>query len=275
MKDSISLGKNRQGEYLKMSITEPPRLGILGSSGSGKSVLTQNIILCLAKAMGHKVQFVGIDPKLASLSAVEERFSRPIVTNPVEYYPIMEELTREMEHRYVVMKERGIQTLDPDKHGDEFPMIIFVAEELCSITNNSEIPRNTQNGIQDWFTTYLSRCRAANMGAIVISHTFSSSDAIRPVARDQLKQRIGMKSTQQNASTFIEGEQEMAPVWLINTPGEFFYSDGNYNIWNRGMSAYPGDKAVRSYAAQFSDDVRDFRSSSDSADLFGEDDGGW
>lgn len=272
MKDYIPLGKNKQGEVMKLSITEPPRLGILGSSGSGKSVLTQNIILCMSKNMQNKVQFVGIDPKLASLKAVEERFAKPIITNPVEFYPLMQELTDIMEQRYVVMKERGIEAIDPLTDGDEFPMIIFVAEELCSITNNADIPKNQLNAIQDWFTTYLSRCRAANMGAIVISHTFSSTDAIRPVARDQLKQRIGMKSTEQNAKTFIEGEMEMAPVWLINRPGEYFYSDGNYNIWTRGFTAYPGTKKVKELACEFSCDVRPLDGGRPEVNLFEEDD---
>lgn len=272
MKDSIKLGKDKYGGVIRLPIDEPPRLGILGSSGSGKSVLTQNIILCMAKAMENKVQFVGIDPKIGSLSAVKDRFCRPIVSNPVEFLPLMQDLTEEMERRYVVMAERGLEKLDPDRDGDEFPMIMFIAEELCSITNNADIPRNTLNAIQDWFTTYLSRARAANLGAIVISHTFSSTDAIRPVARDQLKQRIGMKSTEQNAKTFIEGEIEMAPVWLINKPGEFYYSDGDYNKWVKGSTAYPGEKAVRQYAAEFSGDVRPFGSTEVDSDVFDEED---
>lgn len=275
MKDSISLGKNRQGEYIKMPITSPPRIGILGISGSGKSVMTQNIILCMAKAMQNKVQFVGIDPKLSSLSPVSERFSRPLATDPNMFYPLMSEVLEELDYRKTVTKERGIQALDPDRDGDEFPMIMFVAEELISIVNNPALTRSEQDAIQSWFSSYLTQCRALNMGAIIVSHTFSSTDALRVVARSQLEQRIAMKATQQLMQQFNDGEQEKAPAWTILKPGEFFFSDGNPNLWVRGMCAYPGAKAVRSYASEFSGDVRDFHSDQPQVDLFGDDDGGW
>lgn len=258
-KHYLTIGQTKTGQPTQIDITNPVRAGILGSSGSGKSVLLMNIILLLAKEMREKVQFVGFDPKLSSLLPVSERLAMPVISEPVFFYPTMQKIEMEMLNRYSDMRDMGITKIDPwdDELTKRYPQIIVIFEELLSITNNSDIPKQTLESIKKFFLTYTTRARAANMGFIFCSHTYSQTETISVAARSQIDTRCCMRCGMNENNVFSEAS-ELCRGFELSQPGEFFFAtNSDFNIWTKSKTFFNTDEKYEQLAKAYSIDVRD------------------
>lgn len=259
MGKEILIGASKSGSKINMSISEAPRVAILGSTGSGKSVLLQNLVLMLARELRNKVQFLGVDMKLVSCEPLKNRLCTDPIVEPVKVLPMLQQVEQLMMDRQAMMHEKGIEKIEPDSElAEEFPMVVVIAEELVALMNNPEIPSTVNKALRDWFVTYLVRCRASNMGIICASQSYVESLTIPTAARAQLTTRFLMKSSINDVKILAEGMDECCPAHLLSSAGEFYFSDnGNYSVWQKGKTWYTPPDKVRELASTFSIDRRD------------------
>jgi|GEM_PF-2121289 len=258
MQKEIYIGKSKMGNDICLNVSDPLRIGILASSGSGKTVLLTNIILQLARTFRDRAQFIGFDPKLVSLHSLEPRFTVPVITEPSKWMGALVKTEQIMNDRLRDMQQRGWVKIDPWQNGNEYPQIIVVIEELPSFVGNPELSPAEQKLIVRWFDSYLTRCRAANMGVIMCSHTYSSTDSISTLARSQLQTRLIGRCGMQDAHLFNEGQGDKVDVGRLINPGEFYLADkGNFNEWTRMKTWFTDERKARELAESYAIDNRD------------------
>lgn len=112
---SFGLGKDISGEPFVVDLAKMPHLLVAGSTGSGKSVSINAMILSiLFKATPDEVRFLMIDPKMLELSDYDgiPHLLLPVVTNPKKAATALKWLVDEMERRYTVLAEKGVRNID-------------------------------------------------------------------------------------------------------------------------------------------------------------------
>lgn len=262
MDGKIQFGVTKTGKPLTLDLLSSAgvRIMLTGASGSGKSVMIFNLALLMAKELREHIQFVAIDPKLAGLLPLEKRLCYPIVTEPQDFLPTFMRLDELMNARLVYCKEHGLSNLDYKNPEilERFPIVCIIVDELLSITNNPDLDKGTIQSIKDWFTTFLTRCRAVGFFAIIASHNWSERDAITVPARSQLQQRILMRCDKNTANICSEGMIDICkPHQLSEAPGQFYFSSGDYMTWFKGVTFYTPDEKAKSVASAYSNDIRD------------------
>ncbi len=111
----IILGKDIAGGPIIADLVRMPHLLIAGTTGSGKSVAINTMILSLLYRMPpQKCRFIMIDPKMLELSAYEgiPHLLAPVVTEPKKAIVALKWTVREMEERYRAMSKLGVRNID-------------------------------------------------------------------------------------------------------------------------------------------------------------------
>ncbi len=111
----MALGKDIFGQVVVSDLAKMPHLLVAGSTGSGKSVSINTIILSLLyRATPDDVRLIMIDPKMLELSIYEgiPHLLLPVVTNPKKASLALAWAVREMERRYQLMADKGVRNLD-------------------------------------------------------------------------------------------------------------------------------------------------------------------
>ncbi|MFO7809913.1 MAG: DNA translocase FtsK [Candidatus Delongbacteria bacterium] len=138
---AIALGKMISGENYILDLTKTPHLLIAGSTGSGKSVCINGLIISiLYRATPEEVQFCMIDPKKVELSVYSglikhhllqiDGIDDPVVTKPEDAVRLLEALVTEMESRYEILQQSGTRNLE------EYNSLVVSGElKLNEVTN--------------------------------------------------------------------------------------------------------------------------------------------
>jgi S-DNA-T family DNA segregation ATPase FtsK/SpoIIIE len=111
----ISLGKDISGEPIVTDLARMPHLLIAGTTGSGKSVGINAMILSLLyKLSPNECKFIMIDPKMLELSVYDDipHLLTPVVTDPKKAVVALKWAVREMESRYMAMSKLGVRNID-------------------------------------------------------------------------------------------------------------------------------------------------------------------
>ena len=150
---TVSLGKDLIGHVRIADLAHMPHLLIAGSTGSGKSVAINSMIISmLYKSNPDEVKFILIDPKRLELGLYESipHLYTPIVTDPKLAANALRNATREMEKRLKILAEAGVRNLEQYNRlfdndnalaalGDEgeeahpLPYIVIVIDELADL----------------------------------------------------------------------------------------------------------------------------------------------
>ena len=112
---SLALGKNIGGEPIFADLARMPHLLIAGTTGSGKSVGINTMILSLLYRLPpDKCKLIMIDPKMLELSVYEgiPHLLAPVVTDPRKAVVALKWAVREMEDRYKKMSKTGVRNID-------------------------------------------------------------------------------------------------------------------------------------------------------------------
>jgi S-DNA-T family DNA segregation ATPase FtsK/SpoIIIE len=111
----ISLGKDISGEAVMADLAKMPHLLIAGTTGSGKSVGINAMILSLLyKLPPSECKFIMVDPKMLELSVYDDipHLLTPVVTDPKKAVVALKWAVKEMESRYKAMSKLGVRNIE-------------------------------------------------------------------------------------------------------------------------------------------------------------------
>jgi len=234
----LALGKNIGGEPVVTDLARMPHLLIAGTTGSGKSVGINTMILSLLYRFGpEECRFIMIDPKMLELSVYDRipHLLAPVVTEPPKAIGALKWTVREMEKRYRAMSSIGVRNIagyneklqaarargevltrrvqtgfDPETNKPMFedqtlaleplPMIVVVIDEMADlmIVAGKEIEAAVQRLAQ--------MARAAGIHVIMATQR-PSVDVITGTIKANFPSRISFQVTSKIDSRTILGEQ--------------------------------------------------------------------
>ena len=137
----LALGKDISGKTIFANLERMPHLLIAGTTGSGKSVGINTMILSiLYKFKPNECKLILIDPKMLELSIYEDipHLLTPVVTNPKKAVFALKWVVREMENRYKLMSSLNVKNID--SYNDKV---------LRTISSGRKLYREVQTGIDD------------------------------------------------------------------------------------------------------------------------------
>ncbi len=234
----LALGRDIAGNPIIADLAKMPHLLVAGTTGSGKSVAVNAMIISMLYNLDPKrLKFIMIDPKMLELSVYEDipHLLHPVVTEPRKAIVALKWAVKEMNNRYRLMSELGVRNIytynnkitksiekgqiltktyqtgfDPDtgkpkteKHELEteiLPNIVVVIDEMADlmITAGREIEVSIQALAQ--------KARAAGIHLIVATQR-PSVDVITGTIKANLPTRISFQVTSKIDSRTILGEQ--------------------------------------------------------------------
>ncbi|WP_194148406.1 DNA translocase FtsK [Helicobacter pylori] len=139
---TLALGKDIVGNPFITDLKKLPHLLIAGTTGSGKSVGVNAMILSLLyKNPPDQLKLVMIDPKMVEFSIYADipHLLTPIITDPKKAIGALQSVAKEMERRYSLMSEHKVKTIDsyneqaPNNGVEAFPYLIVVIDELADL----------------------------------------------------------------------------------------------------------------------------------------------
>ena len=201
----IALGKNISGTPVVGDLTSMPHLLIAGTTGSGKSVCINTIILSLLyRHSPDKCKFILIDPKMLELSTYEgvPHLLCPVITEAKKAASVLGWVVKEMESRYRLMTKEGVRNIDGYniKHNLPMPYIVVVVDEM------SDLMLVAGKEIENYIQKLSQMARAAGIHIIMATQR-PSVDVITGTIKANFPTRISFQVTSKIDSRTILGEQ--------------------------------------------------------------------
>ncbi len=201
----IALGKNISGIPVVGDLASMPHLLIAGTTGSGKSVCINTIILSLLyRHTPDKCKFILIDPKMLELSTYEgiPHLLCPVITEAKKAASVLGWVVKEMESRYRLMTKEGVRNIDGynKKHTLAMPYIVVVVDEM------SDLMLVAGKEIENYIQKLSHMARAAGIHIIMATQR-PSVDVITGTIKANFPTRISFQVTSKIDSRTILGEQ--------------------------------------------------------------------
>jgi len=201
----IALGKNISGVPIIGDLASMPHLLIAGTTGSGKSVCINTIILSLLyRHSPEKCKFILIDPKMLELSTYEgiPHLLCPVITEAKKAASVLGWVVKEMENRYRLMTKEGVKNIDGynAKHKLAMPYIVVVVDEM------SDLMLVAGKEIENYIQKLSQMARAAGIHIIMATQR-PSVDVITGTIKANFPTRISFQVTSKIDSRTILGEQ--------------------------------------------------------------------
>ena len=201
----IALGKNISGSPMIGDLASMPHLLIAGTTGSGKSVCINTIILSLLyRHTPEKCKFILIDPKMLELSTYEgiPHLICPVITEAKKAASVLGWVVKEMESRYRLMTKEGVRNIDGynAKHKLPMPYIVVVVDEM------SDLMLVAGKEIENYIQKLSQMARAAGIHIIMATQR-PSVDVITGTIKANFPTRISFQVTSKIDSRTILGEQ--------------------------------------------------------------------
>ena len=201
----IALGKNISGIPVVGDLASMPHLLIAGTTGSGKSVCINTIILSLLyRHPPDKCKFILIDPKMLELSTYEgiPHLLCPVITEAKKAASVLGWVVKEMENRYRLMTKEGVRNIDSynSKHTLSMPYIVVVVDEM------SDLMLVAGKEIESYIQKLSQMARAAGIHIIMATQR-PSVDVITGTIKANFPTRISFQVTSKIDSRTILGEQ--------------------------------------------------------------------
>tara|TARA_B100000900_G_scaffold1357_1_gene1211 strand:+ start:6619 stop:8703 length:2085 start_codon:yes stop_codon:yes gene_type:complete len=201
----IALGKSISGKPIIGDLYSMPHLLIAGTTGSGKSVCINTIILSLLyRHTPDKCKFILIDPKMLELSTYEgiPHLLCPVITEAKKAASVLGWVVKEMESRYRLMTKEGVRNIDGynSKHKLPMPYIVVVVDEM------SDLMLVAGKEIENYIQKLSQMARAAGIHIIMATQR-PSVDVITGTIKANFPTRISFQVTSKIDSRTILGEQ--------------------------------------------------------------------
>jgi len=201
----IALGKSIPGIPIIGDLFAMPHLLIAGTTGSGKSVCINTIILSLLyKYTPEKCNLILIDPKMLELSAYEgiPHLLCPVITEAKKATAALGWAVKEMESRYKLMTSVGVKNIDGynSKHKKHMPYIVVIVDEM------SDLMLIAGKEIENYIQRLSQMARAAGIHIIMATQR-PSVDVITGTIKANFPTRISFQVSSKIDSRTILGEQ--------------------------------------------------------------------
>ena len=201
----IALGKSISGMPIVGDLSAMPHLLIAGTTGSGKSVCINTIILSLLyKYTPEKCNLILIDPKMLELSTYEgiPHLLCPVITEAKKATAALGWTVKEMENRYKLMTSVGVKNIDSynAKHKRHMPYIVVVVDEM------SDLMLVAGKEIENYIQRLSQMARAAGIHIIMATQR-PSVDIITGTIKANFPTRISFQVSSKIDSRTILGEQ--------------------------------------------------------------------
>ena len=219
----IALGKSISGIPVVGDLYSMPHLLIAGTTGSGKSVCINTIILSLLYKLGpDKCKFILIDPKMLELSTYEgiPHLLCPVITEAKRAASVLGWVVKEMESRYRLMTRVGVRNIDGynSKHKFPMPYIVVIVDEM------SDLMLVAGKEIEGYIQKLSQMARAAGIHIIMATQR-PSVDVITGTIKANFPTRISFQVTSKIDSRTILGEQ--GAEQLLGKGDMLYMSSGN------------------------------------------------
>ncbi len=192
-KSSFAVGKDIGGTCIVGNISRLPHMLIAGTTGSGKSVCMNSIIISLLyKASPEDVKLIMVDPKMVELGIYNgiPHLLIPVVTDPKKAAGSLQWAVTEMMRRYKAMSDAGVRDLESyngiveaEGEGSKLPQIVVIIDELADLMLVAA--KEVEESI----------CRIAQMGRaagihLIIATQRPSADVITGLMKANIPSRI-------------------------------------------------------------------------------------
>ena len=190
---AFAVGKDIGGNNIVGNIAKLPHVLIAGTTGSGKSVCTNSLIVSiLYKSTPDEVRFIMVDPKMVELAPYNgiPHLLIPVVTNPKKAAGALQWAVFEMMKRYKMFSEKGVKDLagynalaEVDEDVKKLPTVVVVIDELADLMLVAA--KEVEESI----------CRVAQMGRaagmhLVVATQRPSADVITGLMKANIPSRI-------------------------------------------------------------------------------------
>ena len=209
IKIPITLGKSISGFPIVGDLVSMPHLLIAGTTGSGKSVCINTLILSiLYRHKPDDCKLIMIDPKMLELSIYQgiPHLLTPVITEPKKATTALKWVVKEMEKRYREMTEIGVRNISGfnDKASSEskkkMPYIVVIVDEMA------DLMMIAGKEIENYIQRLAQMARAAGIH-IVMATQRPSVDVITGTIKANFPTRISFQVTSKIDSRTILGEQ--------------------------------------------------------------------
>ena len=232
--------------YMDFSNSMSPHLLTGGTTGSGKSVTLNSIILgMMCLYLPEQVQFLFIDPKKVEFTIYENKaHTLKVSTELKESIELLQFYVNEMEDRYTKFAREGVTNLDEyiSEVGESIPRIVIVFDEFADfMTQDPEMKKQVENAIM----RLGQKARAAGIHLIICTQN-PKADIINTNIRNNLGARLALRTSDANASNVIldEGGAE-----ILAGKGDFLAKI--YGNIERGKSPFLTPKVRRALLKYF------------------------
>jgi S-DNA-T family DNA segregation ATPase FtsK/SpoIIIE len=201
----IALGKSISGIPIVGDLSVMPHLLIAGTTGSGKSVCVNSIILSLLyRHPPEKCSLILVDPKMLELSAYEgiPHLLCPVITEAKKATAALGWTVKEMENRYKLMTGIGVKNIDGynSKNKKHMPYIVLIVDEM------SDLMLIAGKEIENYIQKLSQMARAAGIHIIMATQR-PSVDVITGTIKANFPTRISFQVSSKIDSRTILGEQ--------------------------------------------------------------------
>ena len=259
---SFAIGKDISGECVVGNIAKLPHMLIAGTTGSGKSVCLNSLLLSLLyKSTPEQVRLIMIDPKMVELgiyNGIPHLFV-PVVTDPKKAAGALQWAVVEMLKRYRLFSEAGVRDLagynahQKKTGGETMPQVVIVVDELADLMLVAS--KDVEESI----------CRVAQMGRasgmhLIIATQRPSADVITGLMKANIPSRIAFAVSSAMESRII---LDSAGAEKLIGMGDMLYSPLGSGKPMRIQGAYVSDEEredvidfiKRSSSPEYSEDI--------------------
>ena len=201
----LTLGKDIFGNPVVVDLAKMPHLLVAGTTGSGKSVGINAMLLSLLYSLTpEECRLILIDPKMLELSTYEgiPHLLCPVITEAKRAASVLGWVVKEMENRYRLMTREGVRNIDGynEKHKLSMPYIVVIVDEM------SDLMLVAGKEIENYIQKLSQMARAAGIHIIMATQR-PSVDVIPGTIKANFPTRISFQVSSKIDSRTILGEQ--------------------------------------------------------------------
>ena len=265
---TLAMGKDISGTPMVADLGKMPHALVAGTTGSGKSVAINTMILSLLyKATPEQVRMIMIDPKMLELSVYEgiPHLLTPVVTDMKEASNALRWAVAEMERRYKLMSKMGVRNLagfnqlitdaaargesirdpmfqlvNPLEEGEEYPTLITLPSIVIVIDELADMMMIVGKKVEELIARLAQKARAAGIHLILATQR-PSVDVITGLIKSNIPTRLSFQvSSRIDSRTILD--QQGAETLLGN--GDMLFLPSGTSIPIRAHGAFVDDHEV-------------------------------